>query len=148
MTEPLVTVRLNQRHDYQFDNQFGGDVPPLLADEPAPLGQGAGPSPVQLLCAAVGNCLTASLLFSLRKYKGQPEPLACEVEAEVGRSADKRLRVLAMTARLTLGVPAEAVEHLERVLGSFEDFCTVTGSVRAAIPVTVQVFDAHGAQLK
>jgi len=148
MTEPLVTVRLNQRHDYQFDNRFGGDVPLLLADEPPPLGQGAGPSPVQLLCAAVGNCLTASLLFSLRKYKAQPEPLACEVEAEVGRSADKRLRVLAMTARLTLGVPAEAVEHLERVLGSFEDFCTVTGSVRAAIPVTVQVFDAHGAQLK
>jgi len=148
MSEPRVTVRLNQRHDYQFDNQFGASVPGLLTDEPAPLGQGAGPSPVQLLCAAVGNCLSASLLFSLRKFKQDAGPLACEVEAEVGRSADKRLRVLAMTARLTLGVPADAVEHLDRVLGSFEDFCTVTASVRAAIPVTVQVVDAHGAQLK
>ncbi len=148
MDEPRVTVRMTQRHDYQFDNQFGAGVPPLLADEPAPLGQGAGPSPVQLLCSAVGNCLAASLLFSLRKLKQTGEPIACEVEAEVGRNAENRLRVLAISARLTLGVPAEAIDRLERVLASFEDFCTVTGSVRASIPVTVTVFDAHGAQLK
>ena len=148
MSEQSITVRLTQRRDYQFDNQFGAEVPALLADEPAPLGQGAGPSPVQLLAAAVGNCLSASLLFSLRKLKQNAEPLACEVQAQVGRGADKRLRVLGLQARLTLGVPAEAVEHLERLLGSFEDYCTVTASVRTGIPVTVQVFDAHGAQLK
>ena len=148
MSDETVTVRLTQRHDYQFDNQFGAAVPMLLADEPAPLGLGAGPSPVQLLAAAVGNCLSASLLFSLRKLKQTAEPLACEVQAQVGRAADKRLRVLGLQARLTLGVPAEALAHLERVLGSFEDYCTVTASVRASIPVTVQVFDAHGAQLK
>ena len=148
MSEETVTVRLTQRHDFQFDNQFGAAVPALLADEPAPLGQGAGPSPVQLLAAAVGNCLSASLLFSLRKLKQTAEPLACEMQAQVGRAADKHLRVLGLQARLTLGVPAEAVAHLERVLGSFEDYCTVTASVRAGIPVTVQVFDVHGAQLK
>lgn len=148
MSEPVVTVRLTQRQDYQFDNHFGGAVPALLADEPAPLGRGAGPSPVQLLCAAVGNCLTASLLFAVRKYKQEPGTLACEVQAEVGRNAENRLRVLAITARLTLGVAADAIAHLDRALGSFEDFCTVTGSVRAAVPITVQVFDATGAQLK
>ncbi len=148
MSEARETVRLTQRHDYQFDNQFGGAVPALLSDEPPPLGQGAGPSPVQLLCSAVGNCLAASLLFALRKYKEDPGPLACEVEAETGRNADKRLRVLGLTARLTLGVPGDSLDHLDRALASFEDFCTVTGSVRAGIPVTVQVFDAHGAQLK
>jgi uncharacterized OsmC-like protein len=148
MSESLVTVRLTQRHDYQFENHFEGTVPPLLADEPAPLGQGAGPSPMQLLCAAVGNCLAASLLFSVRKFKEEPGAIACEVQAEVGRNADKRLRVLGITARLTLGVPAAALAHLDRVLAGFEDFCTVTGSVRAGIPVTVQVFDATGAQLK
>ena len=148
MSEETVTVRLMQRHDFQFDNQFGAAAPALLADEPAPLGQGAGPSPVQLLAAAVGNCLSASLLFSLRKLKQTAEPLACEVQAQVGRTADNYLRVLGLQARLTLGVPAEAVDHLERVLGSFEDYCTVTASVRTGIPVEVQVFDAHGAQLK
>jgi uncharacterized OsmC-like protein len=143
-----VIVRLVQRRDYQFDNSFGAGVPPLLADEPPPLGQGAGPAPTQLLAAAVGNCLAASLLFALRKYKQQPEPLQAEVTAQIGRNAQGRLRVQAMLVRLTLGVPAEALDHLERALASFEDFCTVTGSVRAAIPVTVEVFDAHGAKLK
>ena len=46
MSDETVTVRLTQRHDYPFDKQFGAAVPMLLADEPAPLGQGAGPSPV------------------------------------------------------------------------------------------------------
>jgi len=143
-----VTVRLAQRHDYQFDVQFGGSVPALLADEPPPLGQGQGPSPVQLLAAAVGNCLSDSLLFALRKFKQQPEPLQCEVAAEVGRNAEGRLRVLGLQATLTLGVPGEALEHLERVLTTFESYCTVTQSIAQGIPVRVQVIDAQGAILK
>ncbi len=148
MSSESVTVRLAQRQDYQFDVQFGPGVPTLRADEPAPLGQGQGPSPVQLLAAAVGSCLSDSLLFALRKYKQKPEPLQCEVTAEVGRNAEGRLRVLAMQATLTLGVPAEALEHLERVMGSFESFCTVTQSIAQGIPVRVQVLDAQGAVLK
>lgn len=148
MSESTVTVRLTQHRDYQFDNEFGDGIAALRTDEPAPLGQGAGPAPTHLLGAAVGNCLSASLLFACTKYKQQPGPLAAEVSVDVGRNAERRLRVLGMSARLTMGVPAEAIEHLDRILGSFEEFCTVTASVRAAIPVTVQVFDAHGAQLK
>jgi len=148
MSNETVTVRLAQRQDYQFEVQFGPGVPVLLADEPAPLGQGQGPSPVQLLAAAVGNCLSDSLLFALRKFKQQPEPLQCEVSAEVGRNAEGRLRVLGLQATLTLGVPAEALEHLERVLTTFESYCTVTQSIAQSIPVRVQVLDAQGAVLK
>jgi uncharacterized OsmC-like protein len=148
MSDKTVSVRLTQRSDYQFDTDFGVGVPDLRVDEPPPLGQGAGPSPMQLLCAAVGNCLSASLLFALRKYKQLPEPISCEVVAEEGRNADKRLRVLGMTARLTLGVPAARLEHLDRALATFEDFCTVTASVRGSIPVQVSVFDSTGVQLK
>lgn len=148
MSESTVTIELRQQQDYRFDIHFSPDLPVLVGDEPPPLGSGQGPSPVQLLCAAVGNCLSDSLLFALRKFKQAPEPLRCVVRAEVGRNAENRLRVLRMDADLHLGVPASALEHLDRVLASFEDFCTVTASVRAAIPVVVQVFDAHGAQLK
>ena len=87
-----VTVRLQQQQDYQFRIAFGGDAPDVLGDEPAPLGRGQGPSPVQLLAAAVGNCLSDSLLFALRKFKQAPEPITCEVQAEVGRNADGRVR--------------------------------------------------------
>jgi len=147
MSEPRVTVQLKHRQDYQFDTDFGAGIPSVLADEPPPLGQGMGPSPMHLLCAAVGNCLAASLRFACGKFKQSPDPVACEVTAEVGRNADRRMRVLGMTARLTLGVPAGSIEHLDRILGSFEDFCTVTASVRAAFPVKVSVVDSLGVEL-
>jgi uncharacterized OsmC-like protein len=148
MSETTVTVRLVQAQDYRFDVDFGGGLPVLRVDEPPPLGQGSGPSPIQLLATSVGNCLSASLLFALRKFKQAPEPIRSEVTAEVGRNAEGRLRVLSMQATLTLGVPAASLEHLDRVLAGFEAYCTVTQSVAAAIPVTVQVLDADGAVLK
>jgi len=148
MSESTQSAGLTQVQDYQFEIGFGTPGPALLADEPPPLGHGAGPSPVQLLAAAVGNCLSASLLFALRKFKQAPEPLSCTVQAQVGRNAEGRMRVLAMTARLTLGVPATSLEHLDRVLATFEAYCTVTQSVNAAIPVAVEVFDALGNRLK
>jgi hypothetical protein len=58
------------------------------------------------------------------------------------------VRVLRMTARLTLGVPAATLQHLDRVLASFEAYCTVTQTVGAAVPITVEVLDSTGAQLK
>jgi uncharacterized OsmC-like protein len=148
MSEERVTIHLRQQQDYRFSIEFGEGIPALVGDEPPPLGSGQGPSPVQLLCAAVGNCLGDSLLFALRKYKQAPEPIACEVEADVGRNEQGRLRVLSIEARLRLGVPAARLEHLDRVLAQFEAFCTVTQSVGQGIPVRVQVSDADGVLLK
>lgn len=146
MSEPAV--RLVQVQDYRFDIHFAPELPPLRADEPPPLGQGSGPSPVQLLAAAVGNCLSDSLLFALRKFRQAPEPISAEVSAEVGRNAEGRMRVLSLQATLTLGVSADRLEHLDRVLATFESYCTVTQSVAGAIPVAVSVRDAAGTVLK
>ena len=148
MSDTTIQVILVQQQDYRFDIHFGGDVPVLTGDEPAPLGSGLGPSPVQLLSAAVGNCLSDSLLFALRKFKQAPEPIHCTVTSEVGRNPEGRMRVLNMKAVLTLGVPAASLAHLERVLGQFEAFCTVTQSVGQGIPITVEVVDSIGARLK
>lgn len=148
MSEESVHVQLRQQRDYQFDIQFGAGIPAVMGDEPAPLGGGQGPSPVQLLAASVGNCLSDSLLFALRKFKQAPEPITCDVQAEVGRNAEGRLRVLEIKVVLTLGVAAAALEHLDRVLGTFESYCTVTQSVNAGIAVSVAVVDALGVKLK
>jgi uncharacterized OsmC-like protein len=148
MSDANIHVQLKQRQNYQFDIQFGDQVPVLLGDEPAPLGAGQGPSPVQLLAAAVGNCLADSLLFALRKFKQAPEPIACDMHAEVGRNAEGRQRVLAIKAVLTLGVPAASLQHLDRVLGQFQDYCTVTQSVGQGIAISIEVVDALGVQLK
>jgi uncharacterized OsmC-like protein len=148
MSEELVRVVLSQQQDYRFGVRFGGSVPELVADEPAPLGTGAGPSPVQLLAASVGNCLADSLLFALRKYKQKPEPISCTVEADVGRNDQGRLRVQAIKAVITLGVAGPTLEHLDRALSQFESFCTVTQSVGQGIVITVEVWDAAGLRLK
>ena len=148
MSDTLVQVSLVQQHDYRFDIHFGGDIPVLTGDEPAPQGTGLGPSPVQLLSAAVGNCLSDSLLFALRKFKQAPEPMRCDITSQVGRNPEGRLRVLAMTARLTLGVPAASLQHLDRVLEQFEAFCTVTQSVGQGIPISIDIVDSTGQRLK
>lgn len=143
-----VVVRLEQREGYEFEARFAPGVPPLACDEPPPLGRGAGPSPVELLAAAVGNCLCDSLLFAFRKFKEDPGLLAGEVACRVGRNAEGRVRVLGMSATLRLGVPAQGLPHVDRVLAQFEAFCTVTQSVAPAIPVELAVLDSTGAKLK
>ncbi|MFN4265548.1 MAG: OsmC family protein [Aquabacterium sp.] len=148
MSESTIIVNLTQKQDYQFDVSFANGVPSLHCDEPAPLGQGTGPSPVQLLAAAVGNCLSDSLLFALRKFKQAPEPIRTEVTAEVGRNDEGRVRVLNMKAKLQLGVAAGSLQHLDRVLSQFEAFCTVTQSVGQGIPIQVEVWDAENQRLK
>ena len=148
MSDKQILVHLTQEKDYRFQVAFEDGVPELTVDEPPPLGSAAGPSPVQLLTAAVGSCLSDSLLFALRKFKQSPEPVRCEMRADVGRNSEGRMRVLRMKAVLTLGVAANQLAHLDRALDQFEEFCTVTQSVRTGIPVTVEVYDASGLQLK
>jgi uncharacterized OsmC-like protein len=148
MSEKTVEITLSQRQDYRFDVDFGGSVPVLTTDESVPLGTGLGPTPVQLLCAAAGNCLCDSLLFALRKFKQAPEPIRCRMRAEIGRNEQGRLRVQAMHAAITLGVPAASLEHLDRVLAQFEAFCTVAQTIGQAVPIEVEVFDSEGVKLK
>ena len=148
MSEKSITVHLQQQADYRFDIRFDDTMPVLISDEPAPLGTGLGPSPVQLLCAAVGNCLSDSLLFAFRKFKQTPEPIHCEVQAVIGRNEQGRMRVLKMDAKLKLGVAANQLEHADRVLSQFEEFCTVTQSVGLGIPIHTRVMDVNGVILK
>jgi uncharacterized OsmC-like protein len=119
-----ASVTITRQSGYQFLVDFGQGLPTLLADEPAPLGEGTGPAPDHMLLAAVANCLSASLLFALQKFKQDPG------------------------VKLSLGQPAAALEHLDRVLDQFEAFCTVSMSVREGIAIHVQVQDGAGVVIK
>lgn len=148
MAESTTTIELRQLADYRFEASFGASgVPALVTDEPAPLGGDAGPSPDHLLGTAVANCLASSLLFALRKFKNQPEPIRAVAVVEKARNAEKRMRISRIGVDLHLGAPSAGMQMLERALAQFEDFCVVTQSVRAAIAVDVRVFDADGTQL-
>ena len=70
------------------------------------------------------------------------------VSCTVDRNEQRRLRVVAINAEINLGRPAEGLEHLDRVLAQFEDFCTVSQSVQAGIPIRIGVIDSLGNRLK
>jgi organic hydroperoxide reductase OsmC/OhrA len=143
------TIELVQQADFRFEVHFdSAAVPVLITDEAPPLGQDAGPNPSRLLLLAVANCLSASLLFALRKFKAEPGQLRTSATASLVRNEQNRLRVKRLQVDLHLGVEGAAIKSLDRALAQFEDFCVVTQSVRAAIPVDVRVFDSLGVVLQ
>ena len=147
MSNP-VSVTVTQQRDYQFLVDFGASIPSLQADEPAPLGAGEGPSPSELLLASVANCLTASLLFALRKFKQDAGGIRATATARIERNEEKRLRVQEITVVISLGKPGAEIEQLDRILSQFEAFCTVSQSVRQGIPIVVTVEDGAGVRVK
>ncbi|MDP9972071.1 organic hydroperoxide reductase OsmC/OhrA [Variovorax paradoxus] len=146
--EPTGHITLVLRDAYRFAVDFGTPgAAALLTDVKPPLGTGAGPDSEQLLVAAVANCLSSSLLFSLRKFRNEAVPMRTTADATLSRNAQGRLRVAGIEVAIRLGVAAATLRQLDRALAQFEDFCVVTQSLRAAIPVEVRVFDDSGALL-
>lgn len=147
MNESLsFKLELEQLHDYEFRVKFDWpQVDDLLLDEPAPLGGSAGPNAARLIGAAVANCLSSSLLFCMRKFKQTPGTLRAEVTGELARNDQGRLRIGRYDVTIRLADAAGAIQHFDRCLAQFEDFCVVTESVRQGIPVGVRVIDAGGA---
>ena len=146
--EVIGPVSLQLESAYRFNVDFGlQGVPTLATDATPPLGAGRGPDSERLLMAAVGNCLGASLAFSLRKFRNDVAGVEVAVSASLARNEQGRLRVHSMAVDLRLSEPAAGLRLLDRALAQYEDFCVVTQSVRTAIPVTVRVFDGAGVLL-
>jgi len=85
------------------------------------------------------------MLFALRKFKNQPGTIVTRVRADTTRNERGRLRIGRIAVEIQLAETAASYAQVERILAQFEDFCTVTASVRAGVPVEVSVRDASGA---
>jgi uncharacterized OsmC-like protein len=133
------TVRLTRVDDYAFDVDFDIDVPTLRSDEPEPLGKGDGPNPTRMLLAAVGHCLSASLLFCLSKAHIDVGDVTTTATARLERNEKGRWRIEDLHVTIQHAADAETAKRMERCLALFEDFCVVTESVRRGIPVRVEV---------
>jgi uncharacterized OsmC-like protein len=143
-----LRLQISQVGDYAFRIEFEGtQLESLLTDEPAPLGHDTGPNPSRVLLAAIGNCMAASLVFALRKFKNQPGPITARVRATPERNAAGRWRIPRAEIELRLAEPGASHAQLERILAQFENFCVVTQSVREGIAVEARVLDSNGRQL-
>ena len=146
--EKSFAIELEQIEDFEFRVRFGEGLADLAMDEPAPLGRGTGPNASRLLVAAVGNCLTASLLFCARKTRTDLRGLRTETTGRLGRNEQGRWRLQDIGVRIHAPTTAaEKPRHMDRCLGLFEDYCVVTASVRRGIPVRVEVVGPDGESL-
>jgi uncharacterized OsmC-like protein len=143
-----ICVTVTRQEKYRFLVDFGENMPEMVSDEPQPLGDGAGPSAERLLAAAMANCLCASLVFAINKFKGDPGRLSATATCEMGRNANNRLRITDVKVDIALEAKPEVLPHLDRALAQFEEFCTVSESVRAGIPLFVSVHASDGSLLK
>jgi uncharacterized OsmC-like protein len=134
----VVTLRLegNYQGRATFDSVPGAPGVPL--DEPPPLGAATGPNAMDLLAAAIGNCLAASLLFCLQKSRVEVGGIDATVTTHTGRNEVNRLRIDRVDVELRLS-GAEDAAKLARCSALFEDFCTVTASIRDGITVNVNL---------
>lgn len=144
MEDKELSVSMELIKGYEFKVTFDERLPELLMDEPEPLGAGNGPNATKAFSAAVGNCLSASLLFCLHKIRVKPTALKTTVKTKMVRNEKKRLRIGPSHVTITLGFDPESRSRLGRCMGLFEDYCIVTQSVRGGIDVTVEVQDEQG----
>jgi len=133
-----LTLRLQDGYRFLagFDDE---DLPPLAMDEPPPLGEGTAPNAARVLAAAIGDCLSASALFCLRRAHVEVRDMRTTVEGSLERNEAGRLRIGAIAVRIEPIVDADQQPRMRRCLELFEDFCVVTQSVRAGVDVDVSV---------
>jgi organic hydroperoxide reductase OsmC/OhrA len=133
-------VTLTHEGGYRFEVDFhDGSGTTLQMDEPEPLGEGFGPNAARVLAGAIGNCLSASLLFCLDKAKVEVAGLRTHVSGSMVRNERGRLRVGALKVRIEPDFSSAPPARIDRCLEIFEDFCVVTASVRSGLQVEVSV---------
>lgn len=141
-TAPVVarfSLRVERTDGYEFRVLFDKDhYGALRMDEPAPLGRDTAPNAARILAAAVGNCLSASLLFCLQRAGAKVGAVTSDVAVELVRNAARRVRIGRVNVTLRPEVDEDRAE-LARCIETFEDFCVVTQSVRDGLDVQVRV---------
>jgi uncharacterized OsmC-like protein len=131
-------VELEQVEHFEFLIRFDKDsFAPVRADEPPPLGRDSAPNAARYLAAAVGNCLSASLVFCAQRAGHPLEHVKAAVRVQLVRNEQRRLRVGRID--VSIDAPDAGDPQLAVCLPTFEDFCVVTQSVRQGIPVHVSI---------
>jgi uncharacterized OsmC-like protein len=139
LSESTVT-KLKRIQGYKFKAEFDAEgMPDLIVDEVEPIGESSGPNPSRLLSAAVGHCLSSSLLFCLSKARINAKNLETTIKATRETNEEGRPRIRKLEVEMHLDVDEKDRNRVARCVSIFENYCTVTQSVRKGIEVTVNV---------
>ncbi len=134
------TIIVERVQDFEFRVQFDNPkFSELHMDEPEPLGHEKGPNATRVLAAAIGNCLSASLMFCLQRSKLMVDSIRAEVTPKVKRNEEGRWRIQHIQVTININTSEEDSKRIQRCIEIFENYCIVTASVRQGIPIDVEV---------
>lgn len=115
--EKEMTTTLELLKDFEFKVKFDlENVSGLLMDEPAPVGKSLGPNASRVLSAAVGNCLSASLLFCLMKARVNIEGLKATVVTTLARNEEGYWRVKGIRVKIFPNVEERDGPQMKRCI--------------------------------
>jgi uncharacterized OsmC-like protein len=138
------SISIDQVDGYQFRVSFHREeLGPLIVDEPPPLGSATGPTPTKLLASSIASCLCASFLFCANKSRINVRKIHADVKVHSVRNDRKRLRIGKVEVEIDGEIDEADRAKAQRCVDLFEDYCTVSQSVRDGIDVraTVKGFD-------
>lgn len=106
-----------------------------------------GPNPSRMLALGVLGCLSASFIFCLKKRKFKVEDFRSEAEIAITRNEQGFWRVKQIDVNIepkiedpeTLKRAKECLKTTKDGISFFEQYCTVTQSVRSGIEVNVNI---------
>lgn len=133
---------LEHRGGYRFASQASEDGMAhgsvFFSDEPDPVGKASAPATPALLGAAIGHCLSASLLEALRHAHLDVTGMTAHVISVVAANPEGLPRIdhVDVVIRPQLAAASPRTRRCEEV---FERHCTVTSSVRQGIDIRVRV---------
>lgn len=138
--EKTFKVSMTREKDFVFKVDFGIENFDFKMDEPEPVGGDTGPNASRVLAAAMGNCLTASLLFCLNKARAEVGDIETKVEGKMRRNEKGRWRIAEINVDISPEINMdEFSSQYDRCHKLFEDFCIVSKSIEEGIPINVEV---------
>jgi uncharacterized OsmC-like protein len=140
MSEKNFETKLSLIDGYKFNVEFDIDcMPKIIVDETKPEGECLGPNPPRLLAVAVGHCMSSSLIYCLKKARIPVKTLETIVKTNLFRNENQRKRIGNIDIQIQLRINEEDKRRVNRCLTIFEDYCTVTQSIRKGIKVNIEV---------
>jgi uncharacterized OsmC-like protein len=138
--EKTFSVSMIREKDFVFNVDFGLENFDFTMDEPAPVGGDTGPNASKVLAAAMGNCLTASLMFCLNKARAEVGGIETNVQGKMRRNEKGRWRITEINVEISPEINLnEFSSQYDRCYKLFEDFCIVSKSIEEGIPINVEV---------
>ena len=135
-------VELQHLDHYRFLSQASEESmlhgSPYISDEPDPVGDASGPATPALLASAIGHCLSASLLETLKKSRIEVLGFKTKATSVVEPNSEGLPRIKCVEVILEPHIE-EYVERTKQCEAVFEQHCTVCASLKTAIDIVVKV---------